>query len=273
MCYLIQDAENGTLLALKLGFSHLDSAPIYENEASVGKAISSSGVPRERLYVTTKYDGGDIEAELRKSLADLGLDYVDLYLHHHPKLSEGGDHAKAWKEFEKVQEKGLAKSIGVSNFGVADMEAIFASKPKILPAVNQIRLHPYNYAESKPLLDLCASHNIVIEAFRILYPLTRAPGGAVDVVIEKVAQRIGGTPAQVLFKWALARRVVVVTTSENEDRLVQYLNTFSLADLTSEEIDEIDAAGAKGSPPESNLGPVATEQVAAIAARLGIQRF
>ena len=103
------------------------------------------------------------------------------------------------------------------------------------PSLLEIRLHPYNYAASKPLLDLCAEHGIVVSAFRLLLPLTRAPGGPVDAVLERAAARIGGSPAQVLFKWALAKHIVIITTSEREERLKEYLATFKLREyLTTE---------------------------------------
>ncbi|KZV68442.1 Aldo/keto reductase [Peniophora sp. CONT] len=236
-------AEEATKMAIDVGFNHIDAAAIYLNEEDVGRAIRAAGRP---VYVCTKYDGGDEQEELRKSMTKLGLAQLDLYLHHHPKVSKDGDHAKAWKEFEKMVDSGLVKSVGVSNFEVDELRVILDSNPRIKPSVNQIRLHPYNYAASKPLLDLCAEHGIVVTAFRILLPLTRAPGGPVDAVIARVAERIGGSSAQVLFKWALAKHVVIITTSEREERLKEYLATFKLPDLTDDEIAEIDKAGKEG---------------------------
>ncbi|VDC04226.1 unnamed protein product [Peniophora sp. CBMAI 1063] len=236
-------AEEAAKMAIDVGFNHIDAAAIYLNEEDVGRAIKAAGKP---VYVCTKYDGGDEQEEFRKSLTKLQLSQVDLYLHHHPKVSKDGDHAKAWKQFEKMVDGGLAKSVGVSNFEVSELSAILGSNPRIKPAVNQIRLHPYNYAASKPLLDLCAEHGIVVTAFRLLLPLTRAPGGPVDAVIARIAERIGGSAAQVLFKWALAKRVVIITTSEREERLKEYLATFKLPDLTDEEIAEIEKAGKEG---------------------------
>ena len=123
----------------------------------------------------------------------------------------------------------------MSNFEVDDLRTILDSNPRIKPAVNQVQLHPYNYAQVKPLLDLCTEHNIVVSAFGLLLPLTSAPGGPVDAVLERVAARIGGSPAQVLFKWALAKHLVIITTSEREERLKEYLATFKLREyLTTE---------------------------------------
>ena len=113
------------------------------------------------------------------------LDYVDLYLIHFPRHP---DLVKLWAEMEDCQSKGLAKSIGVSNFAVPDLKQI-ESTWKVTPAANQIRLHPYNYAEQKATIDYCQSKGIVIEAFSPLTPITKSPGGPVDEVVKKIAEK------------------------------------------------------------------------------------
>ncbi|KAG6807879.1 hypothetical protein H0H93_000885, partial [Arthromyces matolae] len=139
---------------------------VYDNEESVGKAIRESALSRDELYVTTKYLTGPIQKTFQDSLHKLGLKYVDLYLIHQP-TSVKHDVEGCWREFEKIKESGSARSIGVSNFNVEQLQAL-VKIAQIKPAVNQIRLHPYNYAENKSLLEYSAKHGIVVEAYSSL---------------------------------------------------------------------------------------------------------
>ncbi|KDQ62685.1 hypothetical protein JAAARDRAFT_171241 [Jaapia argillacea MUCL 33604] len=232
--------------AIETGFSHIDTAAIYGNEDTVGTALREVGLDRDDLYVTTKYDGGDIQEAVHSSLSKLGLKQLDLYLIHAPSFVEGKLES-AWQEFEKIKETGLAKSIGVSNFTVKDLQQVIKSA-KVKPAVNQIRFHPYNYSENKTLLEYSGKHGIITEAYGSLYPITQAPGGPVDKVLAAVGKRIGANPGQVIFKWVQAKGVVIVTTSSKKERLEEYLAVADLPPLTEEEIAAIDAAGAKGPP-------------------------
>ncbi|KII86667.1 hypothetical protein PLICRDRAFT_43309 [Plicaturopsis crispa FD-325 SS-3] len=247
--------------AIEEGFSHLDTAQAYRNEDSVGKAIKDSGLARSELYVTTKYLRGDIEEGLHASLQKLGLEYVDLYLIHQP-WAVDGKFEEPWKTFEKLQSEGLAKSIGVSNFSKDQLQLLIKTA-HVIPAVNQIEFHPYNYLKHKPLLEYAAKRGIIIEAYGSLAPL-KTPGGAVDEPIKRAAKRIGATPTQVILSWVRAKGVVIVTTSANKAHLREYLAVADLPPLTPEEIAAIDEAGAKG-PPSDSLIRLRT-QVAALAA-------
>ncbi|KAI0055614.1 Aldo/keto reductase [Artomyces pyxidatus] len=238
-----KDATEAVNRALQAGFAHIDTATIYRNEQTVGRAIRESRLDRAELFLTTKYGEGDIQTEIRISLEKLGVGYVDLYLIHLPWLVEK-DFAGAWREFVKIKKNGLAKSIGVSNFTVEQLRTIIETG-EIKPAVNQIRLHPCNYASQRALLEYSAAHGIVIEAYGSLYPITTAPGSPVARVLAEVAQRIGGTPAQVVFKWVLAKGAVVVTTTGKRARLDEYLAAPELPALLPEEVAAIDAAGAQ----------------------------
>ncbi|KZV68439.1 Aldo/keto reductase [Peniophora sp. CONT] len=235
--------------ALEAGFSHIDTAAFYDTEQYVATALRESGLAREDVYITTKFDGGDISTEARKSIDKLGVKYVDLYLIHGPTFAP--DVAKAWREFESIHKDGIVKSIGVSNFRLEHLQQA-VDVATVLPVVNQINFSPYNYASWKGVLELAAKHNIVIEAYSSLSPITAFPGGPLDPVLDRIAARIGGTPAQVIFKWVLAKGAVVVTTSTKRERLDEYLATPSLPDLTAEEIADIEAAGAKGPPSRFN---------------------
>ncbi|KAJ7585683.1 Aldo/keto reductase [Mycena floridula] len=232
--------------AISVGFSHVDTAQAYRNETEAGTAIRESGLAREEIFITTKYsglNGLDIKTSVKNSLKNIGVTYLDLYLIHHPRLALP-DIATAWKEMEELQEKGLVKSIGVSNFGVHELATLLASA-KVKPAANQILLHPYVYAKQEPILDYAAKHGIVIEAYSALIPITTQPGGPVDVPVAAIATRLNVTPDQVLLAWVKAKGAVVVTTSSKKERLEGYLNAGDLA-LTAADITAIDLAGAAG---------------------------
>ncbi|KAF8919793.1 NADP-dependent oxidoreductase domain-containing protein [Mucidula mucida] len=238
------DATEYVARALDNGFSHVDTAQIYNNEESVGQAIKESGFKRSDLFITTKWGRGDVRDALDASLSKLGLKQVDLYLIHFPGLVEN-DIENGWKQLERIKDEGLAKSIGVSNFDVEQLQTLLKTA-KIKPAVNQIRFHPYNYSEHKALLDYSAQHGIITEAYSSLTPITRTPGGPVDAPIASAAARLGATPAQVIFLWVRSKGAVIVTTTSNVKRLKEYQAVADLPPLTQDEIDAIDEAGAQG---------------------------
>jgi diketogulonate reductase-like aldo/keto reductase len=145
--------------ALDAGYRHIDTAQAYGNERSVGEALRASGVPREHVFLTTKFRPGrrDPERELEASLQRLGVDRVDLYLVHWP---QGGP-TRAWAGMERSARHGLTKAIGVSNFAVEELEALLAVAT-IAPAVNQVQFSPFQFRRA--LLDACRRHGIVLEA-------------------------------------------------------------------------------------------------------------
>ncbi|TFK60048.1 Aldo/keto reductase [Pluteus cervinus] len=232
--------------ALTVGFSHVDTAQMYRNEQEAGAAIRGSGLSRSEIFITTKYsgvDGLDIPTSIQNSLKNLGVEYVDLYLIHHPRLARP-DIPTAWAQLEEIKQKGLAKSIGVSNFGVGDIEILLASA-KVKPAVNQIQLHPYVYRQQLPILEQAIKHGIVIEAYSPLIPVTQRPGGPVEGPIRQISERLKVTTDQVLLAWAKSKGAVVLTTSSKKYRLEGYLRAGDLA-LTDGEIAAIDEAGGEG---------------------------
>ncbi|KAJ3967316.1 2,5-diketo-D-gluconic acid reductase [Lentinula raphanica] len=239
-------------LAIEVGFSHIDTAVFYQTEKYVGRAIKESGLARTELFVTTKFlQGLLVQRDVRKSLANLGLQYLDLYLIHQPRLIS--NLAETWKEFEKVQQDGLAKSIGVSNLVNVEQLEDLIKVSKVKPAVNQIQLHPYNYHEMKPIMDACAKHNIVIEAYSSLAPLTTYPDGPVDEPLNAAAKRIGASPTQVIFLWVRAKGAVIITTSTTRAHMEEYIAIGDLPALTEDEIASIDNAGANGPPSRSMI--------------------
>ncbi|KAF8799817.1 Aldo/keto reductase, partial [Phlegmacium glaucopus] len=232
--------------AISVGFSHVDTAQAYRNEAEAGLAIRESGLGRSDIFITTKYSGLgglDIETSIQNSLKNLGVEYVDLYLIHHPRLATP-DIPTAWKKFEDLKKAGLVKSIGISNFDVKDLQILLASA-KIKPVVNQILFHPYVYAQQAPILEFGAAHNIVTEAYSALTPVTSHRGGPLDKPLKKIRERLGATDDQVLLAWAKVKGAVILTTSSKKSRLEGYLAAGDFV-LTDNEIKSIDEAGAEG---------------------------
>ncbi|EPT02226.1 hypothetical protein FOMPIDRAFT_1029351 [Fomitopsis schrenkii] len=231
--------------ALEVGFTHIDSAQVYRNEKEAGDALRESGLNRQDVYITTKYSGrADIETSIRNSCNYLGVDYVDLYLIHGPDLAVP-DIPTIWKKMEKVHDDGLAKSIGVSNFNVPELRTLLASA-RIKPVVNQILFHPYVLSRQAPIVAFGDNNGIVSEAYSVLIPITRHPGGPLDAPLKAICQRLNAEREQVLLAWAKAKGVVVVTSSTKKERLQGYLDAGDL-ELTEADIEAIDAAGLTGS--------------------------
>ena len=228
--------ERAILSALEAGYRHIDTAQGYENEATVGAAVRGSGIPREEIFVTTKFHPSrpDAELEAERSLERLGLDYVDLYLVHDPRTSP----VWAWPKMERALARGLTRSIGVSNFAPDDLDALLAIA-EVRPAVNQLQLNPFAYRRA--LVAACRERGIAVEAYS---PLTRGRDLA-DPVIARVAQRIGRTPAQVMLRWGLERGFVVLPKSDHRERQVENaaIFDFALADDDLAELDALDRTG------------------------------
>jgi len=240
-----QEVHDSILTAIDVGFDHIDSAQYYGTEPLVGAALKETGLNRNEIWVTTKWSGvdGTRPAEaIKQSLQKLGLAYVDLYLIHFPRLVYPNV-LQGWQEIEDLLKLGLAKSIGVSNFQISDLQQLESST--ITPAVNQIRLHPYVYKENQPLLEYCARKGIVIEAYSPLAPLTQYPGGPVDKPVKAIAERLGVEPEQVLLAWIKSKGAVILTTSSKKERLERYQAVADI-DLTQEDVAAIEEAGAKG---------------------------
>ena len=230
--------------ALKLGYNHLDAAETYGNEAEVGIAIKESKVSRDKLFVTTKVSQsiGDISKAIDASLKKLQLDYVDLFLIHQPFFAESNaDLEKAWKDMEAVKASGKAKSIGVSNYLIPQLEATLkvATAP---PTLNQIEFHPY--LQHGSLLDFHKKHNIATAAYGPLTAATKAKPGPLDGILAELARKYFVSENEVLLRWALDQGVVAVTTSGKEQRLSDYLRAMTFS-LTPREVNDISTKGAE----------------------------
>jgi diketogulonate reductase-like aldo/keto reductase len=217
--------------ALELGYRHIDTAQAYGNEESVGEGLRESGVPREEVFVTTKFYPvrKDPAAEAERSLRRLGLDYVDLYIVHWP---EGGP-TWAWPGMERARALGYARSIGVSNFSVAELQQLLATAT-VPPVVNQVQFSPYAYR--KVLLDACEQNGIVLEAYS---PLGTGRHLSSKTVAQ-IAQRHARTPAQVLLRWCIERDIPVIPKSTHRERIAENAQIFDFA-LTDQDIAELDA--------------------------------
>src|SRR5699024_9922922 len=218
-----EETEEMVAEALKVGYRHIDTAAAYGNEEGVGAAIAKSGIPREELFITTKLWNDrheDAEAALQESLDKLGLDYVDLYLIHWPSTRTGNFKA-AWKSLENAQEQGLAKSIGVANFTVQNLEDL-SMVSKVSPAVNQIELHPY-FARWKEV-DAGRVHGIKVESWG---PLGQNKTDLLENEdIVAAAEAHGKTPAQVVLRWHLQNNVIVFPKTVTPERMRENFDIF-----------------------------------------------
>ena len=171
--------------ALELGYRHIDTAQAYGNEESVGQALRESGVPRQEVFITTKFFPRRVDpvAEVERSIRQLGVDYVDLYIIHWP----AGGPTWAWPGMEQARELGYARSIGVSNFSVDDLRQLLATAT-VPPVVDQVQFSPYEYR--KALLESCRENEIALEAYS---PLGSGRHLAGDTV-ARIARRHGRTP-------------------------------------------------------------------------------
>jgi 2,5-diketo-D-gluconate reductase A len=222
--------------ALELGYRHIDTAQAYGNEDAVGQGLRESGVPREEVFITTKFFPRytDPAGEAERSLERLGVDYVDLYIIHWP---QGGP-TWAWPGMEEARRQGLARSIGVSNFDTGELEQLLGVASS-RPVVNQVQFSPYAYR--KGLLDSCRENEIALEAYSPL-----GTGHHLDSkTVVQIAQHHGRTPAQVLLRWCVQRGVPVIPKSTHRERIAENAKIFDfeLTDQEMADLDELDRTG------------------------------
>ena len=230
------ECVNAVRWALELGYRHIDTAQAYGNEESVGRALHDSGVPREEVFITTKFYPAhrDPAAEAENSLRRIGVDQVDLYIIHWP---QGGP-SWAWPGMERARELGYARSIGVSNFSVGELEEVTAAA-SVAPAVNQVQFSPFEYRRA--LLEACRQRGIALEAYSPLGTGRHLSNEGVS----RIAQRAGRTPAQVLLRWCLQHDLPVITKSTHRERIEEnaQIFEFTLSDKDMTELDALDETG------------------------------
>ena len=222
--------------ALEAGYRHVDTAQRYANENGVGMALARSDIPREKVFVTTKCDPAfaDPVAEAERSLERLGTGWIDLYLVHWPQ----GEPLRHWPGMVRAKERGLARAIGVSNYGAGELESLCASTDEP-PAVNQVEINPFRYRRA--LIDACARLGVTAAAWG---PLTHGRDlGHPDVA--EVAAASGRTPAQVLLRWGIQHGLVVVTKSESRERIAENARIFDfeLSVVQMATLDALDTTG------------------------------
>ena len=251
-----KSCEAAVLGALEAGYRHIDTASMYGNEESVGGAIRTSGIARDDIFVTTKLwnsDHGDPERALDASLRRLKMDYVDLYLIHYPVRQR----LRSWRALQTLQRHGKARSIGVSNFTITHLTELLAASETV-PAVNQVEFHPYLY--QRELLDYCVSKDIVLEAYS---PLTKGErlkdpklvavaqrysagpqradaGSHLPLLSKSLSRGATKTPAQILIRWALQHRLVVIPKSSNPRRILENADVFDF-EISPEDMQLLDS--------------------------------
>jgi 2,5-diketo-D-gluconate reductase A len=232
-----EEATAATLAALELGYRHIDTAQMYRNERQVADAVRASGLPRDQVFVTTKLNNGfhahdDALGAFDASLKRMGFDYIDLFLIHWP-LPKIGNFVETWRALEAIYASGRARSIGVSNFQTHHLRRVL-DEADIVPAVNQIEVHPYLVQDELRAFD--ADHGIATQAWS---PIAR---GRVlgDPVIVGIAETHGRTPAQVTLRWHIERGDIVFPKSVTPSRVAENLALFDFA-LSDDEVAAISA--------------------------------
>ena len=238
------EGESAVRWALELGYRHIDTAQAYGNERSVGRALRESGVPREEVFVTTKFypRSKDPVAEAQRSLERLGLEQVDLYIIHWP---EGGP-TWAWPGMEEAQRRGFARSIGVSNFSLDELDAVLAIAQS-RPVVNQVQFSAFEYR--RRLLEGCEERRLAVVGYSSLGTGRHLR----NRTVAEIAQRIGRTEAQVLLRWCLQHDVLVIPKSTHRERIAENAQLFDFA-LTDDDMVALDALDRTGATDAAREG-------------------
>ena len=238
-----QEGIESVAAALANGYRLIDTAAKYKNEKSVGQGIKQSGVSREEIVVTTKLWRENLGYEQAKtafkaSLNKLGLDYIDLYLIHWPANARNyanwqKTNADTWRALEELQAEGKIKSIGVSNFWQAHLEALFQTA-NVIPAINQIEFHPGYW--QRELTEFCKKQGIVVESWS---PLARGKVFGNDL-LESIANKHNKSVAQICLRWVIQHKVIVIPKSTTPKRIEENINVFDF-ELSEEEMRQINA--------------------------------
>ncbi|MBY8879398.1 aldo/keto reductase [Actinacidiphila acidipaludis] len=229
--------RDAVLVALETGYRHIDTAEMYGNERQVGQAVRDSGIGRAEIFVTSKLNNDahahdDALAAFARTMDDLDLEYLDLFLVHWP-LPGVGDFVETWKAMEEVYRSGRVKAIGVSNFQRAHLERLMR-ECDVVPAVNQIELHPY--LTQDPLRAFGRDNGIATEAWSPI-----AQGKVLDdPVITAIAGRLDRSPAQVTLRWHLQRGDIVFPKSVTPARVAENFRLFDF-ELTGDDMAAITA--------------------------------
>ncbi|EGN97295.1 hypothetical protein SERLA73DRAFT_57080 [Serpula lacrymans var. lacrymans S7.3] len=251
--YQNEQCAEACAVALKNGYTMIDSARYYENEVQVGVGVKESGVDRASIFITSKvfhddYGKEETKAAIDDSIKNLGSDYYDLYLVHSP---IGGKEKRlaGYKAVLEAKAAGLVRTVGVSNYAVKHIEEIREAGLE-MPAVNQVELHPF--CQQKPIVEYCKQHNIVVQAYT---PLVR--GGFDNPVIQELAKKYNKEPAQILIRWSLQKGFVPLPKSSNPDRIVSNLQVYDF-EILEEDMAKLSALD-RGKEGAITWNPVDTE--------------
>ncbi|MDT0436541.1 MULTISPECIES: aldo/keto reductase [Streptomyces] len=232
-----EETREATLTALEVGYRHIDTAEMYGNEKEVGQAVRDSGLDRADVFVTSKLDNGahardDALRAFDRTAADLDIGHLDLFLIHWP-LPGRGDFVETWKALEEIYRSGRVKAIGVSNFQPHHLRRLLESSD-VVPAVNQIEVHPYLTQDEVRAFG--AEHGIATEAWSPI-----AQGKVLDdPTVNRIADRLGRTAAQVTLRWHLQRGDIVFPKSVTRKRVEENFDLFGF-ELTEGDMGEISA--------------------------------
>jgi len=221
------ETYNAVKWGLAAGYRLIDTAWIYKNQESVGKAIRDSDIPRKDILVTTKFfptpKHGYDECwhQVLQSMEQLGLEYLDLVLIHTPGAS-GDDRMDSWKALENLKDQGKVKSIGVSNYGIKHLQQL-KKRAIIMPAVNQCEVNPY--INRRTLHDYCRANGIIMMAYS---PMTKGKK-LNDPKLVSIAKRYNRTPAQILIRWSIDNGCVVIPKSSKQVRIEENFNVFDFS--------------------------------------------
>lgn len=218
-----EDCYNACLHALKVGYRHIDTAQNYKNEKSVGKALRDSKVKREDVFITsklqiTRYGKHNTKKAVFKSLEDLGVDYIDLYLMHWPSQSYEMN-LETYHALEQMQKEGYIRSIGVSNFQIHHLEHLLPYV-NIKPVMNQIELHP-GLSQNK-LVDYCLSNDILVTSYG---PFMKLEAFNMPI-IQALATKYNKSPAQICIRYLIDRNIIAIPKSIHFDRIEENFNVF-----------------------------------------------
>jgi len=242
--YLTPDGDTAVRAvreAIEAGYRHIDTAAIYKNEGSVGKAIRESGIKREDLFVTSKLWNSDQGYEstkkaFEKTMDELQMEYLDLYLIHWP-IPKGHDNdweklnQETWRAMEELYETDRIHAIGVSNFSPKHLKPLM-EWAQVMPMVNQIEIHPgLNQEET---VDFCKENNIIVEAWG---PFSQGKIFSTNV-LEKMAQKYNKTIAQICLRWHLQRGILPLPKSVTPSRIIENTQIFDF-NLNEEDMDYI----------------------------------
>jgi len=219
------ETENAVLWSLQAGYRLIDSASLYQNEASVGAALQKSGVPRNEVFITTKLWDSDHGYEsaidaCNKSLKKLGTDYIDLYLIHSPNT---GKLVETWDAFVELQRRGLVRSIGVSNMDIPHIEALIQHH-RPLPVVNQFEMHPMIWEEREALLNFCKSKGIIVQAYGSIF--AGKPRCLSDQSLVRVGAECKKSVGQVLLRWGHQMGFAIIPKSVQRHRIAENMDIF-----------------------------------------------